>query len=142
MQNKTTNKQNIQTQKQVINFEQEITDKINAIAKTNKLVSMQKVTGYTALKFANKTVAELHFKRKSIAHITVSNLNKVFELLKAKKLVTRIVPSSYGWRLNTECLITKELMQNFDAILQSILQEAIDAQNLKQKTNAKKVKAA
>lgn len=140
MQKQTTNKQtqNEKTTVKVANFEQEIRDKINALAKTNKLISLQKVTGYTALKYANKTVCELHFKKKAIAHLTVAKTMQVFELLKAKKLVTRIVSASYGWRLDTECLITKELMQHFDAILKSIIDEAVEQQNLKQQKTTKK----
>lgn len=147
MQNKQTvnKKQQVQTEKatvKVANFEQEICDKINALAKTNKLISLQKVTGYTALKYANKTVCELHFKKKSIAHLTIAKTMQVFELLKAKNLVTRIVSASYGWRLDTECLITKELMQHFDAILKAIIDEAVAQQNLKQQKTDKKVKKA
>lgn len=143
MQKQTTNKQTKQVQTvKVANFEQEICDKINALAKTNKLISLQKVTGYTALKYANKTVCELHFKKKAIAHLTVAKTMQVFELLKTKKLITRIVSASYGWRLDTECLITKELMQHFDAILKAIIDEAIAQQNLKQQKTDKKAKKA
>ena len=138
---KQTNKQTKQVQTtKVANFEQEICDKINALAKSNKLISLQKVTGYTALKYANKTVCELHFKKKSIAHLTVAKTMQVFELLKAKNLITRIVSASYGWRLDTECLITKELMQHFDAILKAIIDEAVAQQNLKQQKTDKKAK--
>ena len=138
---KQTNKQTKQVQTaKVANFEQEICDKINALAKTNKLISLQKVTGYTALKYANKTVCELHFKKKAISHLTVAKTMQVFELLKAKNLITRIVSASYGWRLDTECLITKELMQHFDAILKAIIDEAVAQQNLKQQKTDKKAK--
>lgn len=139
-------KQNTKTNKQVeekatvkvVSYEQEICDKINKLAQKNNLIKLLKVTGYTALKYANKTVCELHFKRRSIGHLTVSNKTKVFELLNKNKLVTRVVADSFGWRLNTECLITDKLMQHFDAILQAILDEAIEEQNLKQQKQAKK----
>lgn len=141
---KTNNKKVVAQDKQVkiVDYKETICNKIKASAKANNLIKLQDVTGYTALKFANKTIAELHFKRKAISHFTISNTSKAFEILKAHKLVTRIVPKTYGWRLNTECLITAEFMAQFDSVLKALLQEAEEERNLKAKKAEKVAKKA
>ena len=112
----------------------------NAVAK-NKNVQFLAVTGYTGLKFANKTLIEFHFKKKSISHITVAKNSKVYELLKANDLITRVVPDSYGWKLNTECIFNPKLIGMIDKIVDMAIQEAEEARNLKEakKQPAKKV---
>ena len=111
---------------------QDIFDYVNALAKTNKNIKLQKVTGYIALKYANKTIAELHDKKRSIAHITFSNKSKAFEIANAKKAVTRVVPNSYGWRLNTECLLSEEMLQIVTQVIDSLIAETFEQFNAKQ----------
>lgn len=125
--------------KATVNNMQDIFDYVNNIAKTNANVKLQTVTGYVALKYANKTIAELHDKKRSIAHITFSNKSKAFELAKNNKAVTRVVPDSYGWRLNTECLLNENMLQIVTAVIDSLIAETIeqfDAKN--KKAEAKK----
>ena len=123
--------------KATVNNMQDIFDYVNNIAQTNANVKLQTVTGYVALKYANKTIAELHDKKRSIAHITFSNKSKAFALANSKKAVTRVVPDSYGWRLNTECLLNENMLSIVTEIIDSLIAETIeqfDAKNKKAET--------
>jgi len=139
-QNKTTNnaKQNATT---VANM-QDIINYINALAQTNNNISLQKVTGYIAVKYGNKTIMELHDKKKAVAHITLSNKNKAYKILQNANAVTRVVPDSYGWRLNTECLLKKEALAVATAVIDSLIEEyatLFNAKNNKQTKTDKQV---
>lgn len=143
--NKTVaNKQAKQTQatEQKVTLLDEVIAKIEQAQKADKNVKMQKVTGYISIKYANKVLFELHAKKKSITHLTFSNKQKVYSILKANKLVLRVVPVSYGWKYNTECLLTEQFAKHFDAILKSVIDEAVEARNLQAKQATKKVKTA
>ena len=137
---KQTTKTNKQTT-QVAKLEDRVLELITEAQKTDANIKIQKVTGYTSVKYGNKVLFELHLKRKSITHLTFSNKQKVFEILKANKLILRIVADSYGWKYNTECLLTEEFFKHFTTILKSVVAEAIEERNLKQKAT-KKVKIA
>ena len=147
MQNKQTktNKavaQKAQATEQKVTLLDEIIAKIEKAQKADKNVKMQKVTGYISIKYANKVLFELHAKKKSITHLTFSNKQNVYSILKANKLVLRVVPNSYGWKYNTECLLTEQFAKHFDAILKSVIDEAVEARNLQAKQATKKVKTA
>ena len=130
-----------QTTKQVAKLEDRVLELITEAQKADTNIKVQKVTGYTSIKYGNKVLFELHLKRKSITHLTFSNKQKVFEILKANKLILRVVPASYGWKYNTECLLTEEFFKHFTAILKSVIAEAVEERNLKQKAT-KKIKVA
>lgn len=137
---KQTTKTNKQTE-QVAKLEDRVLELITEAQKADANIKVQKVTGYTSIKYGNKVLFELHLKRKSITHLTFSNKQKVFEILKANKLILRVVPASYGWKYNTECLLTEEFFKHFTAILKSVIAEAVEERNLKQKAT-KKIKVA
>ena len=143
-QTKTNNKvaQKAQATEQKVTLLDEIIAKIEQAQKADKNVKMQKVTGYISIKYANKVLFELHAKKKSITHLTFSNKQNVYSILKANKLVLRVVPNSYGWKYNTECLLTEQFAKHFDAILKSVIDEAVEARNLQAKQVTKKVKTA
>lgn len=144
-QTKTNNKavaQKAQATEQKVTLLDEVIAKIEQAQKADKNVKMQKVTGYISIKYANKVLFELHAKKKSITHLTFSNKQKVYSILKTNKLVLRVVPASYGWKYNTECLLTEQFAKHFDAILKSVIDEAIEARNLQAKQTTKKVKTA
>lgn len=117
----------------------EITDAITKASEADKNVRMQKVTGYTTVKYANKVLFELHTKKRSISHITFSSKQTVLKMLKENKLVHRIVPKSYGWKFDTECLIDTNFNTFFPAILKSVVEEAVAERALRQKATEKKV---
>ena len=121
---------------------QDVFDYINNIAKTNNNVKLQSVTGYVALKYANKTICELHDKKRSIAHITFSNKSKAFALAKSKNAITRVVPDSYGWRLNTECLLNENMLSIVTAVIDSLIAETFEQFNAKQQKAQKQQKTA
>lgn len=100
-----------------------------------ELLRTKEVTGYTGIYYGNETLVELHFKKRSISHATFGQAQSIFEYLKSNKLITRIVPKSYGWKLDTECLMTKEFLSKFPTILETMIKDAQERQNLK---NAKK----
>lgn len=125
---------------QKVNAMEEIIAKVQAQAKTDKMLQIYNVTGYVTVKYGNKVLMELHNKKRSIAHITFSSKQKLFETLQAKKLITRIVPKSYGWKFNVECLLQDELAKNFDKLLASAIDEAKKAN--KTKTEQKIAKKA
>lgn len=144
MQNKT--KQNKESkvvametkQEPQVTLEQVIGDKLALAQGKDENIKIYPVTGYTTVKYGNKVLVEFHIKKRSISHLTFSQKQKVFELLKAKKLIHRVVPASYGWKYDTECLLTPEFAKNFDEILASIISEAIEERNLKDKKTEKK----
>ena len=146
MTNLKANKKQAKTQKaDTIKNMQDLFDYINKLAQTNKNISLQSVTGYVALKYANKTICELHDKKRSIAHITFSDKNKAYEFAKSKDVVTRRVPDSYGWRLNVECLLKAEMLQVVSQIIDSLIaetKEQFDAKTEKQQKQQKAKKVA
>ena len=129
-----------QTQNKIANM-QSVISYVAQKAKSNNKVSLQKVTGYIAVKYANKTICELHDKKRAIAHITISNASKAFAILQKANAVTRIVPDSYGWRLNTECLLKTECLNVIADVIDSLIAETEEAFNAKtqQKQQTKKV---
>lgn len=128
------------TEQAQVRLEDKVLEMLDKAKASDKLIKVQKVTGYTSVKYGNKVLFELHNKKKSISHLTFSNKQKAYEILKANKLVLRVVPASYGWKYNTECLLTEQFMQHFDAILKSVIAEAIEERNLKAKATEKPVK--
>lgn len=126
-------------EKQTVRLEDKVLEKLAEVQKADKNIKVQKVTGYTSIKYGNKVLFEFHNKKKSISHLTFSNKQKAYEILKANKLILRIVPNSYGWKYNTECLLNEDFMKHFDAILKSVIAEAIEERNLKTKATEKKI---
>lgn len=112
---------------------EQVIAKIEDAQKQDKNVRMQKVTGYISVKYANSVLFELHAKKKAITHLTFSTQQKAYEILNKNKLVLRVVPASYGWKYNTECLLTDEFMKHFDGILKSVIEEAVAKNNAKNK---------
>lgn len=138
--NKQQTKAQVKTvEKQTVRLEDRVLEKLAEVQKADKNIKVQKVTGYTSIKYGNKVLFEFHNKKKSISHLTFSNKQKAYEILKANKLILRIVPNSYGWKYNTECLLNEDFMKHFDAILKSVIAEAIEERNLKTKTTEKKI---
>lgn len=143
MQNKTNKQQNKAvankqakkaqaTEQTQVRLEDKVTEMLDNASKADKLIKVQKVTGYTSVKYGNKVLFEFHNKKKSISHLTFSNKQQAYKLLKEHKLVLRVVPASYGWKYNTECLLTEAFMKHFPEILKSVITEAIEERNLKQ----------
>lgn len=95
-------------------------------------IRVQKVTGYVSVKYGNKVLFEFHDKKKAISHLTFAKTQKAYKILEANKLIQRVVPKSYGWKYDTECLLTKEFLKHFPAILKSVIAEAIEERNLKE----------
>ena len=126
-------------QEKVATLEEKVIADIIEMQKADNNIKMQKVTGYTSVKYGNKVLFELHLKKKSVTHLTFSTQQKVYETLKDKKLVLRVVPASYGWKYNTECLLTADFYKHFKAILKSVVSEAVEERNLKEQKATKKV---
>lgn len=142
--NTKANKGDKTMEKQVIKNDlvEKVIAKIDKAIEKDANIRRQKVTGYISVKYGNKVLFELHAKTKAISHLTFSKTQKVYELLKQNKLIMRTVAKSYGWKFNTECLLTDEFYKNFDAILKSVIAEAIEERNLKTKQAEKKVAKA
>ncbi len=151
-QNKTNNRQTVaqqnkgekdmkkQTVQPVAKLDDKVVELINDAVKTDKLISTQQNTGHIAVKYGNKVMFEYHAKKRSISHLTFASSDKVLEILKAKNLILRIVPKTYGWRVDTECLLTADFLKEFPAILKNVIAQAIEERNLKSapKKEAKK----
>ena len=143
MQNKT-NKQNIKsvapkatkkvqaTEQPKVRLEDTIYKALTEANSKDTNIRVQKVTGYISVKYGNKVLFEFHDKKKSISHLTFAQTQKAYEILKANKLIQRVVPKSYGWKYNTQCLLTETFMKHFPEILKSVITEAIEERNLKQ----------
>lgn len=137
---KQTTKTNKQEQK--VTLVDKVVEQVTKVAEKDKNVRMQKVTGYISVKYGNKVLFELHAKKKSISHLTFSSKQKAYDILKTNKLIHRVVPNSYGWKYNTECLLTEDFFKYFPSIFKSVVAEAIEERNLKTKKEEKKVKTA
>lgn len=140
--NKKQTKQQTANNTQKATLLEQVIANIEEAQKSDKNVRMQKVTGYISVKYGNAVLFELHAKKKAITHLTFSTQQKAFEILKANKLVMRVVPASYGWKYNTECLLTDEFYKHFKNILKSVIDEAIAKNNAKAKQEQKQVKKA
>lgn len=139
MTKKANNKQaKTQNNNVTITNMQDLFDYINKLAQSNNNIKLQSVTGYVALKYANKTICELHDKKRSIAHITFSNKNKAYALVKNANAVTRVVPDSYGWRLNTECLLNANMLSIVTTVIDSLIAETFEQFNAKTQKQANK----
>ena len=119
-----------------------VLEQVAKVADKDKNVRKQQVTGYISIKYGNKVLFELHAKKKSISHLTFSNKQKAYDILKANKLIHRVVPASYGWKYNTECFLDDNFIKYFPSIFKSVVAEAIEERNLKTKKEEKKVKTA
>lgn len=135
----TTKAQAKAVEKQTVRLEDKVLEMLAEAQKADKNIKIQKVTGYTSIKYGNKVLFEFHNKKKSISHLTFSNKQKAYKILEDNKLVHRIVPNSYGWKYNTECLLDDNFLKHFPAILKSVIAEAVEERNLKTKVAAKKV---
>ena len=138
--NKQQTKAQVKTvEKQTVRLEDKVLEKLAEVQKADKNIKVQKVTGYTSIKYGNKVLFEFHNKKKSISHLTFSNKQKAYKILEDNKLVHRIVPNSYGWKYNTECFLDDNFLKHFPAILKSVIAEAVEERNLKTKATVKKV---
>ena len=137
---KQTTKTNKQEQK--VTLVDKVVKQVTKEAENDKNIRMQQVTGYISVKYGNKVLFELHAKKKSISHLTFSSKQKAYDILKANKLIHRVVPASYGWKYNTECFLDDTFIKFFPEILKSVVAEAIEERNLKTKKEEKKVKTA
>lgn len=126
-------------EKQTVRLEDRVLEMLAEAQKADKNIKIQKVTGYTSIKYGNKVLFEFHNKKKSISHLTFSNKQKAYKILEDNKLVHRIVPNSYGWKYNTECFLDDNFLKHFPAILKSVIAEAVEERNLKTKATVKKV---
>lgn len=136
-QNKQTAKQTVKTTQNSNTLLDNVVAKINKAIEKDNNISMAQVTGYISVKYGNKVLFELHNKKKAIAHLTFAHTQKVYELLKQEKLIMRVVPASYCWKYDTECLLNEQFYKHFDAILKCVITQAIEERNLKQKTTQK-----
>ena len=136
----TTTKTNKQEQK--VTLVDKVLEQVAKVAEKDKNIRKQQVTGYISIKYGNKVLFELHAKKKSISHLTFSNKQKAYDILKANKLIHRVVPASYGWKYNTECFLDDNFIKYFPEILKSVVAEAIEERNLKTKKEEKKVAKA
>lgn len=140
MQKATQTKTNKQaTEQKVVRLEDKVLDALQKAQAKDNNIRIQKVTGYTSIKYGNKVLFELHLKTKSITHLTFSDKQKVYEYLKTNKLITRKVPTSFGWKYNTECLLTADFEKHINAVIKAVIDEAVEQRNLKNKQANKKV---
>lgn len=137
---KQTTKTNKQEQK--VTLVDKVIEQVTKEAEKDKNIRMQQVTGYISVKYGNKVLFELHAKKKSISHLTFSSKQKAYDILKANKLIHRVVSASYGWKYNTECFLDDNFIKYFPSIFKSVVAEAIEERNLKTKKEEKKVAKA
>lgn len=117
---------------------EQVIAKVQQAQKQDNNVRMQAVTGYVSVKYGNSVLFELHAKKKAISHLTFSTQQQAFAILKANDLILRVVPASYGWKYNTECLLTDDLFKHFDELLKSVIEEAVAKNNAKNKKQEQK----
>lgn len=97
-----------------------IVDKM--LASNNKLVCYA-VSGYETFKFGNKVVCELHFKKRSISHVTFNNnIVEIDNIIKQNNLLYKMGDKT--WTLRAECLVTTELLKHFETIVKIAIEKA------------------
>ena len=131
---KNTQTQNTQN---TLTMDERLMNIVNGLVQNDesKLLRTESVTGYLAFKRGNRTLVEIHLKKRSISHCTFGSATDTFiKILEPKKLIKRVVPKSYGWRLDTECLITEEFVKNAKEIFTSV----VDEDAMKDKKSEKK----
>ena len=122
---------------QVETVEQAILNSVAQLAKDDNLLRTQAVTGYTGIKYGNTTLVELHIKKKSISHITFASASTAYNYAKENKCVLRVVPKSYGWRLDTEVLCTQDNKKYCLHIVNEVIKEHISTLAKKQAKQTK-----
>lgn len=120
------------TQQNKVTLVDKVIAKVQEASKQDKNITITKVTGHYSIKYGNTALFELHAKQKAISHLTFGQGQKAYAILKSKNLIYRVVPKTYGWKLDTECMLTDDMFKNFDAIFKSVIAEAVEARNLKQ----------
>lgn len=129
--------QKAQETKAQARLEDKIYAEINKAMELDKNIKIQKVTGYTSVKYGNRVLFEFHDKKKAISHLTFAQTQKAYAILKQNKLILRVVPKSYSWKYDTECLLTKDFIKLFPSILKSVIAEAVEERNLAEKQTKK-----
>lgn len=119
-------------------IEDKIYEVLSKAVEKDPNIKVQPVTGYVGVKYGNKILLEFHDKKRSTSHLTFSTEQKVYSKLKNNGLILRVVPASYGWKFNTECLLTDKMVEAFEEILNDVVAEAQASRNLKDKKETKK----
>ena len=135
---KNTQTQNTQN---TLTMDERLMNIVNGLVQNDesKLLRTESVTGYLAFKRGNRTLVEIHLKKRSISHCTFGSATDTFiKILEPKKLIKRVVPKSYGWRLDTECLITEEFVKNAKEIFTSVVAEDAMKDKKSEKKDEKK----
>ena len=135
---KNTQTQNTQN---TLTMDERLMNIVNELVQNDesKLLRTESVTGYLAFKRGNRTLVEIHLKKRSISHCTFGSATDTFiKILEPKKLIKRVVPKSYGWRLDTECLITEEFVKNAKEIFTSVVAEDAMKDKKSEKKDEKK----
>lgn len=129
--------QNAQTE---LSLDEQLMEIVNEIVANDesKLLRTESVTGYLGFKRGNRTLVEIHLKKRSISHCTFGSATDTFiKILEPKKLIKRVVPKSYDWRLDTECLITADFVKYAKQIFESVVAEDAKKDAKKQEKDAK-----
>ena len=131
---KTATKQNTKAQpkvetkaqeetKQIVKLDeqlQQIVDKM--LASNNKLICYA-VSGYDTFKLGNKVLCELHFKKRSISHVTFNNnIVEIDNIIKQNNLLYKLGDKT--WTLRAECLVTNDLLKHFESIINVAIKNA------------------
>ena len=110
-------------QKQIVKLDeqlQQIVDKM--LASNNKLICYA-VSGYDTFKLGNKVLCELHFKKRSISHVTFNNnIVEIDNIIKQNNLLYKLGDKT--WTLRAECLVTNELLKHFETIVKIAIEKA------------------
>lgn len=129
---KTATKQNAKAQNetktqveqpQIVKLDEQLRNIVDKMLASNNKLVCYAVSGYETFKFGNKVLCELHFKKRSISHVTFNNnIVEIDNIIKQNNLLYKMGDKT--WTLRAECLVTNELLKHFETIVKIAIEKA------------------
>lgn len=131
-------------EKQIADLNAQLVAIVKEFAKTSQFIITNKTSSYMSLKYANRVLCELHIKNAKLSHVTFSQKQEdIVKILKENKLISRVVPASFLWPFDVECVVTPQLIAVLPQLLQLSVRPHIENQKLaEEKAKAKAEKEA
>ena len=113
--------------KEVLTTNKQVDEQLRALvtkmlSKDSKLITYP-VSGYETFKYGNKVLCELHYKKRSISHVTFNdNIPEVKAIISKNNMLSKLGDKT--WTLRAECLVTDNLLKNFESIIDASIAQA------------------
>ena len=126
----TATKQNTKSQnetkieaKEIVKLDDKLREIVNKMLASNNKLICYAVSGYETFKFGNRVLCELHFKKRSISHVTFNNnIVEIDNIIKQNNLLYKMGDKT--WTLRAECLVTNDLLKHFESMVNIAIKHA------------------